>query len=683
MQRASWLGLACALIALLAALWFGGGLHLPLLLEHQLSPPVGRCGVVDEVVHAEGNLQGDAAASKVDVAATTAADDVPAAAAAVDPGSGQPVSEAGGTAQEGEASTAAGTEETGTEETGAETEGEAATESEEGEGSGESEEGSGEPEEGSGEEEEQFEEGEWETAYSDDSAELEEEEVDSRLLEEDERAQEYQRYARRRPSQHKHAHNEHDEQQQEQQQEEEQQQEQQQSGEDTSSDVSEEPLSPCNVRGAVEPMCCSAQTAQETNARIRPVLSELVQQLFFRLYRVDLDRGCPFWRDNSGMCMSRSCAVQECDASEVPAPLQGEDGEGERLNAISDGQCLQLNTINSSLTTAEQQRVQTMLRSPPLPAESNTTTTTTSTSKGSSAQFYSTLVNPEGYTGYGSERSHDSASHKIWRAIYEENCFPRAAPAQSYSSSGSGSVGLHGSEPCTEKRVFFRLVSGLHTSISTHLCAKWVDVRTGRSSFNVTDYRRRFDSAAGHEYLRNLYFTWSVVMRALMKIREPLCHMPFYTGDAAADARVRTLVARLLENACACPPTFDEAQLFNQPATASLKSEFLARLHNISRIMDCVGCDKCRFWGKLQVHGLVVAARILFEPESNTSLKGLNLSKNDVVALVNVLDRLSLSIDYTEQFRARWHETQSPSADQSFWPFSSSSSPEGSSFPFA
>jgi ERO1-like protein beta len=29
--------------------------------------------------------------------------------------------------------------------------------------------------------------------------------------------------------------------------------------------------------------------------------------------------------------------------------------------------------------------------------------------------------------------------------------------------------------------------------------------------------------------------------------------------------------------------------------------------------MDCVGCDKCRLWGKIQTTGLGTALKILFE----------------------------------------------------------------------
>lgn len=36
--------------------------------------------------------------------------------------------------------------------------------------------------------------------------------------------------------------------------------------------------------------------------------------------------------------------------------------------------------------------------------------------------------------------------------------------------------------------------------------------------------------------------------------------------------------------------------------SAKLKNEFREKFRNISRIMDCVGCDKCKLWGKLQVN---------------------------------------------------------------------------------
>lgn len=41
--------------------------------------------------------------------------------------------------------------------------------------------------------------------------------------------------------------------------------------------------------------------------------------------------------------------------------------------------------------------------------------------------------------------------------------------------------------------------------------------------------------------------------------------------------------------------------MFNGTEAYKLKSDFREKFRNISRIMDCVGCEKCRLWGKLQV----------------------------------------------------------------------------------
>jgi hypothetical protein len=42
-----------------------------------------------------------------------------------------------------------------------------------------------------------------------------------------------------------------------------------------------------------------------------------------------------------------------------------------------------------------------------------------------------------------------------------------------------------------------------------------------------------------------------------------------------------------------------------------LREEFRSKFRNISRIMDCVTCEKCRMWGKLQILGLGTAVKVL------------------------------------------------------------------------
>lgn len=76
-----------------------------------------------------------------------------------------------------------------------------------------------------------------------------------------------------------------------------------------------------------------------------------------------------------------------------------------------------------------------------------------------------------------------------------------------------------------------------------------------------------------------------------------------------------------------------------------LKYEFQSRFRNISRIMDCVGCEKCRLWGKLQVLGLGTALKILM---SDDEAGGFSLQRNEVIALLNTLGQLSTSVQVSE-----------------------------------
>ncbi|XP_014291782.1 ERO1-like protein alpha [Halyomorpha halys] len=109
--------------------------------------------------------------------------------------------------------------------------------------------------------------------------------------------------------------------------------------------------------------------------------------------------------------------------------------------------------------------------------------------------------------------------------------------------------------------------------------------------------------------------------------------------------------------------------MFNGGSQAQkLKEEFKQHFRNISRIMDCVGCEKCKLWGKLQVQGLGTALKILFSgrfDEKNSyqntieklpkgysgNGKGFKLERSEIVALFNALGRISTSIFEIENFR--------------------------------
>ncbi|RRT56676.1 hypothetical protein B296_00005103 [Ensete ventricosum] len=107
---------------------------------------------------------------------------------------------------------------------------------------------------------------------------------------------------------------------------------------------------------------------------------------------------------------------------------------------------------------------------------------------------------------------------------------------------------------------------------------------------------------------------------------------------------------------------------------------------NCSALMDCVGCEKCRLWGKLQVLGLGTALKILFSVDNDNLINQqvclfhiywlcsrimlifrndskcighiddssllffqLQLHRNEVIALANLLNRLSESVKFVHE----------------------------------
>jgi hypothetical protein len=75
-------------------------------------------------------------------------------------------------------------------------------------------------------------------------------------------------------------------------------------------------------------------------------------------------------------------------------------------------------------------------------------------SRASEGVYVDLRMNPERFTGYDGD-----SAHKIWSAIYEENCFQKFSPIGPFHSLGN-------SEECLEKRVYYKIISGLHSSIS-------------------------------------------------------------------------------------------------------------------------------------------------------------------------------------------------------------------------
>lgn len=120
----------------------------------------------------------------------------------------------------------------------------------------------------------------------------------------------------------------------------------------------------------------------------------------------------------------------------------------------------------------------------------------------------------------------------------------------------------------------------------------------------------------------------------------------YYTGNDEEDEEVRVAVTDLLKVIKTFPQHFNETTMFNGgQQAAKLKEDFKAHFRNISRIMDCVGCDKCKLWGKLQINGIGTALKILFSGKFDAEnpligpRKHFQLKRGEIVALFNSFGR--------------------------------------------
>lgn len=286
--------------------------------------------------------------------------------------------------------------------------------------------------------------------------------------------------------------------------------------------------------------------------------------------------------------------------------------------------------------------------------------------------YVSLVDNPERFTGYSGP-----GARLVWDAIYRENCFLKPTANEMQQSPFSpGLSGLQAAkdfrnvlerhelaqvvgsaandqpypldDECLEKRVFHRLVSGMHASISTHLCWDYFNQTTGEWLPNVQCYKERLHDHP--ERLSNLYFDFAVLVRAVSKLRKHLHHYTYCLDDPVQNAETKGRIDRLTDIVAAQPQIFDETTMFQDSVANGLKEDFRNRFRNVSRLMDCIGCDKCRLWGKLQTAGYGAALKVLFEFDETKDGENPPLRRTELVALINTLGRVSDSLKAVGRF---------------------------------
>jgi len=421
----------------------------------------------------------------------------------------------------------------------------------------------------------------------------------------------------------------------------------------------------CKLGGVLDDCPCTADTIDQFNNKLHPNLIKLLETDYFRYFQVDFTQPCKWGWD--AQCSSPNCAVDTCNEEDLPEGIKNNSEGIKKVPKSSDGYFARFSRRVLDLVPFLEPYYLTMLETLVSFDLVSPLDSTPCTNKDPYPQYHDVaekqfckldplanpdtcdyvdlLTNTEKFTGYSG-----AAAHRVWNTIYNEMCFhPEKEEKTLYLTSNTAK------SMCLEKRAFYKLVSGLHSSIAVHLCSRYLLDEGGEEKEpvwgrNTEEFKRRFSPETtdfeGPERLKNIYFLYLVELRALQKVA-PMLEKLEIGGDASKDVGNK-LMMNVLSEVQSFHSHFDESELFkdetveNKELLELYKSNFLS----ISEMMDCLACERCKVWGKLQVTGVGTALKILFTPTEE-----IQLTKHEIVALLNALGRHSTSISELEFFR--------------------------------
>ncbi|EEB07403.1 ER oxidoreductin Ero1b [Schizosaccharomyces japonicus yFS275] len=409
-------------------------------------------------------------------------------------------------------------------------------------------------------------------------------------------------------------------------------------------------------------------TVDALNEEFKPLVTDLTEKSdYFRYYRLNLfNRECKFPIIDHAVCGNSACTVNVLK-SENDIPRAWRSSALGRLEGFLPRHAEDVSRASSSILPGNKQISPSCLKERDT-EDSSKDYCYIDDDEDENCVYVSLLDNPERFTGY-------SGPHAtlIWRMIYNEclsehdeepmSPFENSLAPHEKLDNRLQDIDKYMELWSLEEHVFYRILSGMHSSVSTHLCYHYFNQSSGLWVPNLECF---VDRVYNHpSRVENLYFDYAVLLRALGKLDGWLDELSFCYDDSTQDSIIRKSLRTLTRAATKAPKLFDEHRLFTGDAASAeiLKDEFRMHFRNVSALMDCVGCEKCRLWGKIQTNGLGTALKILLEfPEHDTDFNenqdtsNTKLHQAELASLVNTFDRISRSIQYFHEFEKMYEE---------------------------
>ena len=378
---------------------------------------------------------------------------------------------------------------------------------------------------------------------------------------------------------------------------------------------------------------CRAEAVSSANTfHLHSVLKELAGTTFFRLARLDLN--CA--KDDSSSCAAPILGVN----------VIGDPGKSSGLCEIQKDQMIDSELIDSEADDWDE------ISDTPQPSSSLSLTI--------SPDDRSALSPSEEFPGQVA----CSQSAAFWQDLCgegkEKGSFVDLGGVNEERNTGyqGGAVWKEIYDLADGKSIISRLLSGWHSSVSTHIAARfYLEGQNSESSkLPGTANRDHFMTSVGKfpERIDNLRFSFIVVLRALFRARSALEKLDFGVGGGMQrkeeNSRTNQLMRHLLDSSVlsVCSPLFAGAEDLRKSLLEISPSDLKALFKELRAIVRCnVKCMRCRMHGLLAVRGMGAALRLLLVDDDGVANA---LGREDLVAMVNALAAFSQSLVWADEF---------------------------------
>ena len=139
------------------------------------------------------------------------------------------------------------------------------------------------------------------------------------------------------------------------------------------------------------------------------------------------------------------------------------------------------------------------------------------------------------------------------------------------------------------------------------------------------------------------------MLKAVNKAIPYLIEYDYSSGNKTEDQMTLKIIKEIfryeLQNIDLIEDSFkDTIEYFENNFISSNKiPTLIIRFRNISSIIDCVTCSKCRMHAKLEVFGIATMLKIMFASSTEELRKAM--SRNELVSFINLFAKLSKSVN--------------------------------------